>query len=159
MTCEYDKTNHISGFHTLNLLRYYNFDAYFVLQVHLYTTGTTRVSNSYDQPQLPPTKMAPAENGEFKHSRSHRFRPSPSWLVVTAVGRNCYSPVNQPSLLAAGVGWRVSPHCFGGQCHGTHFMCLMGHRPRYSLNQTKIFIFDNSTKFDHECNMNDKNKK
>ena len=24
---------------------------------------------------------------------SHRFRPSPSWLVVTAVGRNCYSPV------------------------------------------------------------------
>ena len=24
----------------------------------------TRVSNSYDQPQLPPTKMAPAENGE-----------------------------------------------------------------------------------------------
>ena len=122
-------------------------------------SGTTRVSNSYDQPQLPPTKMAPAENGEFKHSRSHRFRPSPSWLVVTAVGRNCYSPVNQPSLLAAGVGWRVSPHCFGGQCHGTHFMCLMGHRPRYSLNQTKIFIFDNSTKFDHECNMNDKNKK
>ena len=38
MTCEYDKTNHISGFHTLNLLRYYNFDAYFVLQAHLYTT-------------------------------------------------------------------------------------------------------------------------
>ena len=25
---------------------------------------------------------------------SHRFRPSPSWLVVTAVGRNCYSPVD-----------------------------------------------------------------
>ena len=25
---------------------------------------------------------------------THRFRPSPSWLVVTAVGRNCYSPVN-----------------------------------------------------------------
>ena len=25
---------------------------------------------------------------------SHRFRPSPSWLVVTAVGRNCYSPVS-----------------------------------------------------------------
>ena len=28
-----------------------------------------RVSNSYDQPQLPPTKMATAENGETKHSR------------------------------------------------------------------------------------------
>ena len=28
-----------------------------------------RVSNSYDQPQLPPTKMAPAENGETKQSR------------------------------------------------------------------------------------------
>ena len=24
---------------------------------------------------------------------SHSFRSSPSWLVVTAVGRNCYSPV------------------------------------------------------------------
>ena len=29
----------------------------------------TRVSNSYDQPQLPPTKMATAENGETKQSR------------------------------------------------------------------------------------------
>ena len=29
----------------------------------------TRVSNSYDQPQLPPTKMATAENGETKLSR------------------------------------------------------------------------------------------
>ena len=28
-----------------------------------------RVSNSYDQPQLPPTKMATAENGETKLSR------------------------------------------------------------------------------------------
>ena len=28
-----------------------------------------RVSNSYDQPQLPPTKMATAENGETKQSR------------------------------------------------------------------------------------------
>ena len=27
------------------------------------------VSNSYDQPQLPPTKMATAENGETKLSR------------------------------------------------------------------------------------------
>ena len=26
---------------------------------------------------------------------SHRFRPSPSWLMVTAVGRNCYSPVKR----------------------------------------------------------------
>ena len=25
---------------------------------------SSRVSDSYDQPQLPPTKMAPAENGE-----------------------------------------------------------------------------------------------
>ena len=31
--------------------------------------GHTRVSNSYDQPQLPPTKMATAENGETKQSR------------------------------------------------------------------------------------------
>ena len=62
-------------------------------------------------------------------------------------------------LLAAGVGRRVSPQCFGGQYHGTHFMCLMGHRPRYSLNQTKIFVFDNSTNVDHENNNNDKNKK
>ena len=30
---------------------------------------TARVSNSYDQPQLPPTKMATAENGETKQSR------------------------------------------------------------------------------------------
>ena len=29
----------------------------------------SRVSNSYDQPQLPPTKMATAENGETKQSR------------------------------------------------------------------------------------------
>ena len=29
----------------------------------------SRVSNSYDQPQLPPTKMATAENGETKLSR------------------------------------------------------------------------------------------
>ena len=38
-------------------------------------------------------------------------------------------------------------------------MCLMGHRPRYSRNQTKIFIFDNSTNFAHENNDNDNNKK
>ena len=25
---------------------------------------------------------------------SRRFRPLPSWFVVTAVGRNCYSPVD-----------------------------------------------------------------
>ena len=62
-------------------------------------------------------------------------------------------------LLAAGVGRRVSPQCFCGQYHGTHFMCLMGHRPRYSLNQTKIFVFDNSSNVDHENNNNDKNKK
>ena len=29
----------------------------------------SRVSDSYDQPQLPPTKMATAENGETKQSR------------------------------------------------------------------------------------------
>ena len=29
----------------------------------------SRVSNSYDQPQLPPTEMATAENGETKQSR------------------------------------------------------------------------------------------
>ena len=33
------------------------------------TAPTPRVSNSYDQPQLPPTKMATAENGETKQSR------------------------------------------------------------------------------------------
>ena len=31
--------------------------------------GLTRVSNSYDQPQLPPTKMATTENCETKQSR------------------------------------------------------------------------------------------
>ena len=25
---------------------------------------------------------------------TRRFRPAPCWLVVTAVGRNCYSPVS-----------------------------------------------------------------
>ena len=35
----------------------------------IYYPSLARVSNSYDQPQLPPTKMVPAENGESKQSR------------------------------------------------------------------------------------------
>ena len=34
-----------------------------------YSMRCIRVSNNYDQPQLPPTKMATAENGEPKQSR------------------------------------------------------------------------------------------
>ena len=39
----------------------------------------TRVSNSYDQPQLPPTKMAPTENGEFKQSRISSTSSNTNW--------------------------------------------------------------------------------
>ena len=39
------------------------------LQWNTQNTTNSRVSNSYDQPQLPPTKMATAENGETKQSR------------------------------------------------------------------------------------------
>ena len=38
-----------------------------------------RVSNSYDQPQLPPTKMAPAENGESKQSRISSTSSNTNW--------------------------------------------------------------------------------
>ena len=60
-------------------------------------------------------------------------------------------------LLAAGAGRRVSPQCFGGQWHGTHFMCLIGHWPRCWWNQTKIFISVNSDNFYYENNDNDSN--
>ena len=39
----------------------------------------TRVNNSYDQPQLPPTKMAPAENGESKQSRILSTSSNTNW--------------------------------------------------------------------------------
>ena len=51
---------------------------------------------------------------------SHRFRPSPSWLVVTAVGRNCYSPVVPVPGDVASVG---------GNGWGEYFhvsICLLG---------------------------------
>ena len=35
---------------------------------------------------------------------SHRFRPSPSWLVVTAVGRNCYRLWNCGHFVQGGGG-------------------------------------------------------
>ena len=39
----------------------------------------SRVSNSYDQPQLPPTNMAPAENGESKQSRISSTSSNTNW--------------------------------------------------------------------------------
>ena len=39
---------------------------------------------------------------------TRRFRPAPSWLVVTAVGRNCYSPVIMRPWQFSRLSWATS---------------------------------------------------
>ena len=46
---------------------------------------------------------------------TRRFRPAPCWLVVTAVGRNCYSPVRLMCMLG-----RVCPSAW-------HYLAVGGH--------------------------------
>ena len=57
--CSYLQENHV-------LLTGLNFISKMILDS---LSHISRVSNSYDQPQLPPTKMATAKNGETKQSR------------------------------------------------------------------------------------------